>query len=561
MRLILPLRARTLAAAFTTAYLMTGLLACITGATGPTATFQGIVADDLTGTPINQASVGLAQTSTSVNTDASGKFTLQVPVSSQPYALVANANGYVHIVRWLAPNSTGWQNVTLSMRAIGSSQTVNLPATAGIPATVTFSGATSSVTLTIPANALQGLDGTAASGAAQVNITRWDPIIGVTSSPGLLLEKSAANPNTPTQLIPLAMASLAVLQGNTVLQVAPNATVKLEFDVGASVSAAITSSTWQKYAGQPNFYALDANTGLWNALVNNSKLTLNGNTFVGNVTTLNDWTLAVDGANPTNGGCIQGKLVDPCGAPLVHRSARALLTDSQGTNNYLISSDANGNWCRTVGIADAAWPASAPTLHYYVGDMNNLANSSLCDYVPTRAQATCQTYPFDGSTCAWYYLDNLYNRGWFVANNIYGSCSVYDPSTCPDAPACTAPQTYPPQYAATFDASTGGTAQGGGTCNVPTVCPQSCHFCGNGDVPASGTCNEQNADGSAKAAVIGACADVGSITLVVDPNAQCVCANPNNPHFRGVGESCTNVGDQCCAASTQCVDGACVRSN
>ena len=513
-------------------------------ATGP-AVFSGRVVDEA-GAPLAAARVEIFG-GAAATTDAQGTYTLSAAgAAGAAVALRYSASGHATVSRALIPRAGPVAVPDISLRPVDLLQSVVLPSAQQPAASLVVQKQDGAASLTLPPASLVGPDGRAADGAAEVSLTYWYPHDLGSAVPGRL------NALTPAgdleQLTSYGMADIEVRQGDSLLQVAPGATVKLSFTVSADQRTALAQRT---DALLPELYWLDPSVGLWTATsqVGNGNLIYDraAGVFSADLTHMSAWNM--DAAlRPDFGGCVTGQVINSCdGRALSGQPVSLWILGQEQLAAQEAVSGANGRWCMNVGLG----AESATTFQYFLSG-RTMADTQQCNPLPSACrsceagvdlfagQQACNTCKNTTLANAPQFIKDAYSRDPSTTRAFYGNNNACQPPS-------------------------------------PTTTLQPCSFCG-GNAPSGCSLSRP---------VTQNCQE---LTKLMVPGPGCVCANPGgrctptsscclgadgSPSIcsgagfcvscadaHGAGDTCSP-GDVCCNKSNPeqslvCSDGFCV---
>lgn len=474
----------------------------------------GVVQDE-GGTPIKNAQVCVLANNVCQVTDENGHYTFAHDNKLiEPLAIRFVAAGYAQRVRRMY-TATSTQAAT-AMRTIDYSAQVTLPEQGSDPKSISLKRYTETATLTISADTMQQPDGQIAHGQVDVHMTFWHPLEPLVSVPGGLLAKDS---NTIAKgLTTFGMTSIEIIQNGNLLQIVPGKS--LDWSVSEpTVVQQVLNPNQQVVQPTPDLYALDTNTGLWVFEGNTTSglLTYNANTnaFTAHLPHLSSWNIDAD-AGAQYGGCVTGKVVDPCGNPVANKGVKVWFLGAEQLKDWAtVTTASDGTFCSATYLSsfNVASGNSASTL-YFVAGADSWQDTSMC--VP--APASC--FNCDDEDYRW-------GTGW-CSNCMYNDTSLI----------------YQPAPAIGSEAST----RYDNTCNAPSV-----------TVNAFTSCAANNCTKISDVVIN----NTATCAKTVAPNGtqSTVAPDPCGAHGDGKkeGDFCAEGTDTCCPrTSLYCKDSLCV---
>lgn len=474
----------------------------------------GVVQDE-GGVPIKNVQVCMLANGACSATDANGLYSIAHDNKLvEPLAVRFAASGYAQRVRRMYTATS--QQAATSMRTVDYSAQITLPEEGSDPKSISLKRYTETATLTIAANSMQQADGQIAHGQVDVHMTFWHPLEPLVSVPGSLLAKDS---NTVAKgLTTFGMTSIEISQNGNLLQIASGKT--LDWSVSEpTVVQQVFNPNQQVVQSMPDLYSLDTNTGLWvfEGNITSGALAYNANTnaFTAHLPHLSSWNIDAD-AGPQYGGCVTGKVVDPCGNPIANKSVRVWFLGAEQLKDWAaVTTSSDGSFCSPTYLSsfNVAAGGSASTL-YFVAGADSWQDTGMC--VP--APANC--FNCDDEDYRW-------GTGW-CSNCMYNDTSlIYQPAPAIGSEAATR-----------YD----------NTCNAPSV-----------TVTAYTTCAANNCTKISDVVMN----NTATCSKTVSANGTQSTSTPDpcgaNGDGKKEGEFCTEGTDTCCPRTDlYCKDSLCV---
>jgi hypothetical protein len=460
------------------------------------------------GLPIAGATVCFPAKSACVTTDADGKYATPYDNKiAEPLVVNFQAPGYARRTARLH-NATGSQ-APMALRQLDKQVTVALPTGTQAAVDVTVVRDDAQSTLSVPADALVDNNGTPAVGNANVRRTFWHPLNPLVSAPGNLVAET--DNGGRKSLETYGMADIEVEQNGALLQVAPGKTLGWSIAEPNAVRQALSPNN-DVYNALPDLYSLSTTTGLWHleGTAATGALTFDANTGIiaTRLPHLTSWNVDAD-AGPKWGGCISGRLVDPCGKPVAATDFTVWFLGYEQLKDWTGNrSNDDGTFCVPTYLSSFNVTANRLNINYFISGADSYTNTTMCNPAPASCFNCVDQNP------------NFSTMGWC------SNCFL-DPAGIQPAAAGTEPPTY---YS--------------NTCNAPSI-----------DLVPYSSCGANN------------CANVGDIVLAsatcgANPPNKTTPAPPPDPCAAGKGKSlgqeCAQ-NDICCPHdSLVCEDELCV---
>lgn len=395
------------------------------------------------------------------------------------------------------------------LRAVDSATRVTLPKDGEAAVSVSVVHDDAKTTLSIGPSALVDALGALAAGDANVSLTFFHPLRPLQAAPAAL---EAEDGNAVKGLITWGMADIEIEQNGALLQVAPNQTLGWHVTEPAAIAQTLSPNA-ALVMPVPDLYSLNANTGLWH-LEGSAK---SGAVAYDQATTtvqtklphLSSWNIDSD-AGPAWGGCVTGRIVDPCGKPVANKAITIWYLGFEQLKDWTGTvTGADGTFCTPTYLSSFNVTGNKLNINYFVAGAGSIADTSMCNPAP----ASC--FNCVDEQAPWQPM------GWCT------NC-LLDPSQSQPASQGTEPPTY---YT--------------NTCNAPSINLVPYSSCSSGGCTALGdivlsstTCNTPVAPNSG-----------GGTPTSPDP-----CKDGTG---KTLGEACTTT-DVCCPRSLVCEDLLCL---
>jgi hypothetical protein len=460
------------------------------------------------GTPLAGATVCFAAANVCVTTDADGDY--NVPYDNtqlEPLAVTFKATGYASRTARMR-NATSAQATTV-MRAVDTQTQITIPTGAAAAVAVKAVHGEAQTTLSIPADALVDPNSNLVAGNANVSLTFWNPIEPLTSAPANLF---AADGNKQKALVTYGMADIEIEQNGQLLQVASGKKLTWSVIEPNDVIATLSPNAVVK-SPFPDIYSLNTQTGLWQFEGSQASGAIaydaNTRTIAALLPHLSSWNVDAD-AGPQFGGCIKGRLVDPCGHPLGNKGYTIWFLGFEQLKDWRgNTSKSDGSFCAMTYLSSFNITAGRNNINYFISGADSPSDTTMCNPAPAACfNCVDENAPF--STMGW-----------------CSNCLMDPTQKAPVATGTEAPTYY------------------NNSCGAPEI----------NLIPYS-TCDA------------GGCVDVGDIKL--PNNATCSAGTtpatkttPPDPCTTGVakteGQACAST-DVCCPRDTlSCLDKTCLR--
>lgn len=489
--------------------LCVGVISCSTGsdnAAGAISIFGQVRTED--GAALTDTKVCFVGTTTCVSSDASGHYKKAYDNKlPEPVVVQFTKPGYARkIVRM--------HNATLAqagvvLRKIDTQVTIALPQAGQSPVIVEAMHDDSRSALSIGAASLVDGDGVVAAGNANVSLTYFHPLQNLQGAPGAL---NAENGKSIKGLFTWGMADIEIEQNGALLQVAPNQTLGWNILEPPAVASALSPNGIVTLP-LPDLYSLSPNTGLWHlegtASSGSVSYDADSTTVMTRLPHLSSWNVDSD-AGPNYGGCVSGRIIDPCGKPVGGKAITVWFLGFEQLKDWTGTVTASdGTFCTPTYLSGFNVSANRTNINYFVAGADSVSDTSMCNPAPASC-FNCVDEQAPYSTMGW-------------CTNCY-----LDPTSSQPANY----QTEPPTYYSN-------------TCNAPSIDLVPYSQCGGSGCNALGdiVLNSTTCD------------------TPVTPNSTGGTATPPDPCTDGtgkhLGDACTS-NDVCCPRNLVCQDLLCI---
>ena len=336
--------------------------------------------------PIANAAISYGTAAKTTVTDANGAFALAYAGNPNlAVTLVSQATGYASVSRRLTLGANQHATANFAMRLIDSQVTVTLPTDpSAAPATVSAQHGDATTLLTLGAGSLVTPSGATVTGDVNVTMTFWSPSGSVISAPAQLL---ATDPNgNIAQLVTRGMADIVITQGGSTLQVAPNHTLGWQVTLPAGQRIGLNQLKPQSLRQPIYLFYADMSTGLW-VLQDSTPVTVDPNAGIltGALKHLTVWNFDEFFGYASQGGCVQGQVVNECGGPLGNQGFDIYNLSFDNTAIIPMETGSNGAYCINIGTRTQY----TEQLFYYMADAADPNNSNICNPLPADAINAC----------------------------------------------------------------------------------------------------------------------------------------------------------------------------
>jgi hypothetical protein len=413
------------------AWLLALTTACGGAPVADTVNLTGRVTDP-NGAPLAQVRVSASRGTLSTATDANGHFALGLPAAAlTPGAIQFAADRFAPVGRRVP---TSCATIDVVMRPYDVVQQVVLPTGAAPSVSATAARGEGTLTLSIPPDSMVTPSGAPAQGPAEVRLTYWNPLLDMASSPASLAAQIGQDGNALVMgLQSLGMASIEVVQGNDVLQVAPGRTLALDQKLPPAYEAAMAQRPNDTHV--PFLFYYDMDTALW---VLDGKLDYDAatGTLRGELPHLSTWNYddfenftppshcttddilqgrtgcAKPEDSPSLGGCMAGDAFDGNNKPLANQTVRVWLFDSEHISAINVTTDSAGHYCFNAGLRLCVPYGNNPrcqytdnTIFFHLSSPSTPEASSLPDPIPAHCRSQSGSYNYANYQAVQYYND------------------------------------------------------------------------------------------------------------------------------------------------------------
>jgi hypothetical protein len=342
----------------------------------------------LTGTITNEQGQTLAAATLCVEgkspcttTDAAGQFKLPyTPSTANPLPLSIAAPGYAR--RSIRMRLSDAEQAPILLRQADLVQTVALPTAGGNTVVLDITHGDAKSQLHLGPDVFVTPSGDTAVGNANVSFTFWNPIEPLWTVPS---KPVTLDDNGLKSLVTYGMADIEVEQNGALLQVAQGQNLLWTIQEPNGVAATLSPNA-MIHEAIPDLYYLEPRTGVWQlqgtAATGALSWDANTGTFAANLPHLTGWNIDGD-ANSHWGGCVSGRIVDACGAPLPNKAITLWFLGHEEFKDWTgYKTDGSGRFCIPTYLSSFNVTYKLYGTHYFIAAAENPRDTTMCAPAP-----------------------------------------------------------------------------------------------------------------------------------------------------------------------------------